>query len=202
MLDDRDERQREQREADERWLRERAGIDAAERLESWDRWIRGTLLAVLEFPPEVDARRRLLGQCAAEITVLAQQLRGRGWLLDGKALAAHVHALLAPIGKAQRAGKVGDFWPYFRAAVGRYVEANADSIQREAKRSGADESTVTMAAVLGGLSVLKVPPAESMTELLAARAAEIAESKRETLRDRQAKVRARQKADASQPRLF
>lgn len=178
-LDAREEGPREQREADERWLRERAGIDPAERLQSWDRWIRGVLSATLAWPSGADARARLLHQCAAEMTVLAKQLRGRGWLLDGKALAVHVSALLEPIGKAQRAGKVGDLWPYFRASVDRYVDANAERLQCEAKRTGADVGAQTIGAVLGGLSVLRSVEG-SMTELLADRAAEIGRAREET----------------------
>lgn len=200
LLDDRDDRHRDQEEADERWMRERGGIDPAERLQSWDRWIRATLAATLVWPDDANARDRLQRQCAAEMTVLAKQLRGRGWLLEGKELARHVHAVLAPIGKAQRAGKVDDFWPYFRAAVSRYVGANAEEIQQHARRTGADESARTLGAVLAGLPIV-----ESMTELLARRAVEVAEAKAETLRAKQARLRAKeaaQRAEDEQPRLF
>ncbi len=198
-LDERDERAQDEREADERWLRERAGVDPAERLQSWDRWIRATLKKTLVWPQKGEGRDRLLRQCAVEMTVLAKQLRGRGWLLDGEALAEHVRALLEPIGKAQKAGKVGDFWPYFRAAVSRYVGANAEELQQQAKRTGADEAAQSIGAILGGLSVLK--PA-SMTELLTARAGEVAQAKAETLRAKQARLRAAEKADATQRQLF
>lgn len=201
-LDERDAQAQAEREADERWLRERAGIDAAERLQSWDRWIRATLEKALVWPAKADARDRLLRQCAVEMTVLAKQLRGRGWLLDGEALAEHVRALLEPIGKAQKAGKVGDFWPYFRAAVSRYVGANAEEIQQQAKRTGADEAAQSIGAILGGLPALK--PA-SMTELLTARAVEVSHAKAETLREKQARLRAKERArrgDAQQGQLL
>jgi hypothetical protein len=200
LLDDRDDGKREEREAEERWLRERAGIDPAERLQSWDRWIRATLTAALVFPTERAARERLIGQCAAEMTELAKQLRGRGWLLDGKALAEHVQAVLQPIGKAQRAGKIGDFWPYFRTAVARYVGLNAEEIQQHARRVGAEEGARSVGAVLAGLRVT-----ESMTELLARRAEEVATAKAETLREKQARLRAKdaaRRAEQEQPRLF
>jgi hypothetical protein len=191
LLDGRDDHQRESTDAETLWLRERAGIDPAERLQSWDRWLKRRLVAALVWPEAPVARERLLGQCAAEMTVLAKQLRGRGWLLDGKALAAHVDAVLAPIGKAQRAGKVGDFWPYFRAAVSRYVGANAEEIQHFARRSGADEGAQSIGAILGGLPVAR---AASMVELLADRAAEVGAAKAETLRARQARLRAAEAA--------
>lgn len=193
-LEAREDRRREQRTADDLWLREGAGIDPAERLLSWDRWLAEKLATSLRWPAEPAARERLIRQCAAEITVLARQLRGRGWLLDGKALAAHVQALLEPIAKAQQAGKIGDFWPYFRAAVGRYVGSHAEEIQAHARRTGADESGLMIGAILSGLNILRPV---SMTELLTERAGEIASAKQETLRAKQAKLRAKsQAADA------
>lgn len=198
-LDTREDQRRAQDDADALWMLERAGIDPAKRLQSWDRWIRVVLAETLVWPKDDAGRHRLLGQCAAEMTVVAKQLRGRGWLLDGKALAAHVHAVLEPIGKAQRAGKVGDFWPYFRSSVARYVGANAEEIQREAKRTGADEGAQSIGAILGGLSILQ---AASMTELLATRAGEVAQARAETLREKQARLRAAEKADAAQRQLF
>ena len=44
-------------------------------------------------------------------------------MLDGKRLAARLEGVLDNIGAYQRAGKVADFWPYFRAGVDRYVGA-------------------------------------------------------------------------------
>ena len=180
LLTDREDRAREVREADERWLREGAGIDPAERLLSWDRWLVALLARTLQWPAEAGARERLMRQCAAEITVLAKQLRGRGWLLDGRALAGHVQAVLEPIAKAQQAGKVGDFWPYFRASVGRYVGSHAEESAAHARRTGANEGVQAIGALLGGLAVLRQA---SMTELLSDRAGEIAAAKKETLRD-------------------
>lgn len=187
-----------QREADARWV-EGAGIEPAERLLSWDRWLVGLLAKTLEWPSDEAARARLMRQCAAEITVLARQLRGRGWLLDGKALAAHVQAVLKPVAMAQKAGKVADFWPYFKASVGRYVDSHAEEIQAYARRTGRDEAGQSIGAILGGLSIVKEV---SMTELLTARAAEIGTAKKETLRARQSRLRARADCDNSQLGLF
>ncbi|MBL9187882.1 MAG: hypothetical protein JNK23_10410 [Opitutaceae bacterium] len=201
-IDDQEARHAAAAEAEERWLRERAGIDPAERLASWDAWVRRVLAEALVWPADAARREKLLAQCAAEMTVLARQLRGRGWLLDGKVLAAHVQACLAPIAKAQRAGKVGDFWPYFRAAVSRYVGANAEEIQQQAKRTGADEGAQSIGALLGGLRVLRGDGALSMVELLTTRAGEVAVAKTESLREKQARVRAARKADATQRQLW
>lgn len=200
-LDDREDRRRDDAEADRRWLTERGGIDPAERLQRWDAWLAQTLQKTLQWPANPAARARLVGQCSAEITTMVRHLAGRGWLLDGEALAGHVRAVLAPIAAAQKAGKIGDFYPYFRAAVSRYVGANAEEIQAEARRSGADEGARTVGEILSALRIRGA----SMTELLAQRSREIAEAKAETLRERQARARAKEaacKADAAQPRLF
>ena len=198
-LHDREAGGREQREADERWMIEGAGIEPAERLLLWDRWLVGLLAKSLQWPAEVGARERLIRQCAAEITTLARQLRGRGWLLDGKALAGHVQALLEPVAKAQQAGKVGDFWPYFRAAVSRYVGNHSDEIAAHARRTGSNEGAQAIGALLGGLAVVRQA---SMTELLTDRAAEIVSAKKETLRDRQQRLRAKASAPDSQLTLL
>lgn len=199
-LDDRDDRAHQLTEADNRWLRERGGVDPAERLERWDRWVKAALLKALVWPKDSAKRERLLGQCAAELTVMVRQLRGRGWLLDGDALAGHVRAAIEPVGKAQQQGKVGDFWPYFKAAVARYVGAHAEEIQTHARRTGGDEGTQTIGAVLAGVvGRLRGP---SMTELLAQRDAEVAQAK--TLREQVAAKRREQacKAAADQAQLF
>lgn len=192
VLDQREERLTQQDQADDLWLRERAGVDPEERRRSWRRWLRKELEKTLQWPSQAAARDRLIGQCIAELTTLARQLRGRGWLLDGAALAGHVRELLAPVAKAQRAGKVGDFWPYFRVAVRRYVETHADEIAAQARRSGADEAIQTMAGALAALGLGKAPQkAPSLTELVTDRAAEIAAQKASN-----------QAADAVQQRLF
>lgn len=169
QVDARAETAAAQAEADDRWLRERAGIDPEERRASWRRWLRKELEKALQWPSNPAARARLLGQCAAEMTVMARQLRGRGWLLDGAALAVHVRACLAPIGEAQRDGKVRDFYPYFCASVSRYVGANAEEIQAHARRTGADEAAQSMAAALSALGLSRSAAAQgpSMVELLA-----------------------------------
>lgn len=178
QLEVREDRKTEEDRVDDLWLKERAGVDPDERRASWRRWLRKELERTLQWPGDQAARERLIGQCASEITVLARQLRGRGWLLDGAALAVHVRALLAPIAKAQRAGKVRDFWPYFCEAVSRYVGANAEEIQAHARRTGTDEAATSMASAMAALGLVKAAAkASSMTELLADRDAEIRREK-------------------------
>ena len=192
-LDGREDRQRDGVEADLRWMKERGGIDPAERLAKWDAWLIATLSKSIAWPSDATKRARLLGQCAAEITVMVRQLRGRGWLLDGDTLAEHVRACIEPIGACQRAGKVGDFWPYFRSAVRRYVGAQAEDLQALARRTGADESTQAMGSLLNGLGLGTAKArGPSMTELIATRSVEIKEAK--TLREKQAAARRQQRA--------
>lgn len=179
-LVDREDRAEDEAAAEDLWLRERAGIDPEERRESWRRWLRKELETRLQWPSDEAAKARLIGQSMAELTTLARQLRGRGWLLDGKALAVHVRELLEPVGKAQRAGKVGDFWPYFRAAVRTYVGAHAEEIQAHARRTAADVGTTSFADALAGLGIGKgsAPRGPSMTEIVADRGDQIEARKR------------------------
>jgi len=179
IADTRDERAQQEAEADDRWLRERGGIDPEERRASFYRWVRGLLLKTFTWPTDDARREKLLGQCASELTIMVRQLRGRGWLLDGETLAGEVKACLTPIGAYQRAGKIDDFWPYFRAGVRRYVEANADRIQAVARSTRADEATQTMADVMAGLGLDRIarPAPVSMTELVNDHAAVIVATK-------------------------
>jgi hypothetical protein len=169
ILADREQRAQDEAAADERWL-VAAGVDPVERLQLWDRWVRAKLLELLTWPEDEAKRKRMVSQFAEELTALAKQLRGRGWLLDSRELAVHVRAILEPVGRAQRAGKVSDSWSYFCAAVRRYVDANADAIQAHARRTGGEESGQTIGAILGGLSVVR---RMSMTELLTTREGQI-----------------------------
>lgn len=189
-LDDRAGRRTNEDAADDLWLQERAGIDPAVRRAAWRHWLRKTLESSLQWPKDPAAKARLIGQCAEELTVLARQLRGRGWLLDGKALAEHVRALLEPIGKVQRAGKVRDFWPYFCETVTRYVGAHAEEIQAHARRTGADESAQTMAGALASLGLGKAAKrSQSLTEAIAERDAEVRREKVAKLAAERAQLR-------------
>jgi hypothetical protein len=192
VIETREDGRQDSDAADDRWLATTAGVDPEERREKWRRWLRRELERSLQWPKNEAARDRLIGQCAGEITVLARQLRGRGWLLEGTALAVHVRALLAPIAKAQKAGKVRDFWPYFGEAVSRYVGANAEEIQAHARRTGAEEGAQTMAGALAAFGLGgTAKKAASLTEIVAERDAQIRKEKA-----------AKAAADAAQMRLL
>lgn len=163
------DRAQNESEAEDRWLRERAGIEPEERRAKFQAWVKAQIRKTFNLPGDEVRREKLVGQCANEITIMVRQLRGRGWLLDGEALAAEVTACLTPIGSYQRTGKVDDFWPYFRAGVRRYVGQNAERIQALARRTGADLADQSMGAIIASLGVNQIakPAPISMTELVA-----------------------------------
>ncbi len=152
-----------------RFLSERAGVDRKERLAAWREWAAKKLIADFSLPEDPAARARLVGQCTAELERLVRALFDRGWLIEGKRLAQVVSDCLAPIAEAQRGGKIADFYPYFRAAVRRYVGAHAEEIQRAARRDGADAASAFHGGLAIALGMLRGPQAPSITEVIAAR---------------------------------
>lgn len=168
------------------------------RLMAFDRWARSELAERLDWGWAGAQRDRRIEQCRLHLERVVIELWRRGWMLDGKALAARIVALLDAVGAYQRAGKVRDFWPYFSASVDRYVGANAEEIQLQARSLGAQMGSI--------LSVLKrAPEAPSLPELAAQRADEIARAKEATLREKIARQRAKNracKADAEQSQLL
>lgn len=171
-----------------------ANADPVERLIAFDKWACMQLEKRLLWQCSDDAKAKRIFQCRVELEHMLTQLFSRGWLLDGPRLARHINAVLDAVGSAQRAGKVVDFWPYFKVSVSRYVGANAEDLQAESKRAGN-----VMAGLLGSLGVQRQG---SIVELVAQRRSEIHEEK--TLREKLAKKRASDRAHATsaQPELF
>ena len=165
------------------------------RLLAFDRWVRLELETRLDWAWAGAQRERRIEQCRIQLERIVLDLWRRGWMLDGKALAARIVGVLDTIGAYQRAGKVADFWPYFVASVNRYVGANAEEIQDQARSIGAQ---------MGGLMALLKKPTEGPTlpELAAQRADEITKAKEETLRTKLARQRAKNAADAAQGSLL
>ena len=159
-----------------------------ERLIAFDHWVCEQLEKRLVWTQGDATKERRIFQCRVELEHMLTQLYSRGWLLDGKRLANHVTTVLDAVGKAQRAGQVKDFWPYFKAAVSRYVGANSEEIQAESRRAGN-----MMGNLLGALGVTR---GGTMTELIATRRSEIVEEK--TLREKLATARKSSKRDNSQ----
>ncbi|MBI5770788.1 MAG: hypothetical protein HZA93_23630 [Verrucomicrobia bacterium] len=180
------------------WLNR--GAPPEVRLLKFDAWVRGQLATRLDWTWAGAAKEKRIEQCRVYLERLVLDLWRRGWMLDGKRLAAHLEGVLDNIGAYQRAGKVADFWPYFRACVDRYVGANAEEIQYEARTVGAQ-----MGQLISALGIGRSGDGSSLPELVAQRAAEVGKAKAETLREKLARQREREaarKADATQPRLL
>lgn len=168
------------------------------RLQAFDRWVRRELAERLDWAWAGSQREKRLEQCRLYLERIVLDLWRRGWLLDGRALAQRLRGVLEVVGAQQRAGKVRAFWPYFRATVDRYVGVNSEEIQEEARRVGAHVGQLLS-------DLLKKSSArasgDTLPELLARRAGEVAEAKAETLRARASRLRRQEKAAKAQPEL-
>lgn len=177
-------------------------LPAAERLQRFDRWLRAKLAERLDWSWAGDeaaqARRREQARVYLERLVLG--LWRRGWLLDGSKLAARILDPLDKIAKYQKDGAIHEFWPYFCATVDRYVGANSEEIQDEARRVGS-----TIGQIVGQLGLNKPQNAATLPELLARRASEVEDTRNVSLREKQAALRRKEAEKAElerQPRLF
>lgn len=161
---------------------------AAARLLKFDRWVRGRLESTIDWSWAGTGKARRIEQCRVELEGLVLELWRRGWMLDGTRLAARIDAALADIAKAQRAGRVREFWPFYKAVVARFVGVHAEEIKDEAMSAGV--------AVADVFAMLK-KKAPALPELLAQRRGEIREAQAEARRKE-----SRAKAAASEPQLF
>lgn len=155
------------------FLRQAGDIDRRQALRRW-RAEAAELLAstFTHWAADPTRRQRQIGQCIAELEALARALFDRGWLLRHETLMATVRQAIAPVAAAQAAGKIGDFYPYFKASVRRYVPVNADDIQKTARREGAQPAGDLMAALSGLLTARQVSPVEAIGERHAERVQE------------------------------
>lgn len=194
-----DEHQERQKQAAELALRDRAALvwlhgehPPEVRLPSFDAWVRRQLDRRLEWGWAGALKAKRLEQCRLVLHKLVAGLWARGWHLDGKRLADRITGLLDAVGKAQREGKVRAFWPYFNAAVERFVGQNAEELKEEAMGAG-----MHVGQIFERLTARR-PGAPAIPELIAQR-------DQETLREKLAKERAkatREAADAAQGKLF
>lgn len=160
---------REEEEAREaHFLQQSAGIDRTAAIRRWRARCRATLLRDLAWPGDTTRRDRLVARCVNDLEIIARHVYQRGWLLKEERLGELVKDCIRPIAAAQRAGKVRELYPYFKAAVERYVGMNAEEIQQAAKRSGADVAT-SMEALVAGLGRVIGTPAPTITEMLVER---------------------------------
>ena len=169
MALDRQFQLREKRVAGEAYyLQQTAGIDRREALRAWREAAAKLLGDTFRHWATDPARRaRQIGQCISELETMAEQLHDRGWLLSHDRLVALAAKAIAPVAAAQAAGKIGDFWPYFRAAARRFVPVNAEEIQQAARRDGADTTRTAgdvLAALAGALTAREASPVEAVGE--------------------------------------
>lgn len=179
------------------WLNQ--GVSPEARLLAFDRWVRVQLLNRLDWGWAGDFREKRIEQCQVYLERIVLDLWRRGWLLDGSRLAAHLVKALDTMGNYQRGGHVREFWPYFKACVDRYVGGNAEELRSEAMAAGTH-----IGQLFTAMGIDRKPAKVSMPELVAQRAAEIAQAKEESLRVKLARQRARNaacKADAGQQQL-
>lgn len=175
------------------WLNH--GVDPAVRLLKFDAWVTRELATRLDWSWAGAAKEKRVQQCRVYLERLVLDLWRRGWMLDGHRLAAHLQKVLDSIGAYQRAGRVQEFWPYFRACVDRYVGANAEELRAEAMQAG-----VHMNQILSALTARR-PAAPFLPELVAQRADEVSKARGPSLRSRLSQAR-RELSATEQPRLF
>lgn len=170
------------------------------RLLKFDAWVGRQLAKRLDWTWAGDGKAKRIEQCRVYLERLVLEMWRRGWMLDGKRLAAHIEKVLDAVGAYQRAGKVQEFWPYFRACVDRYVGGNAEEIRAEAMRIGCHAGQL-----LTALGVNRPASGPSLPELVAQRADEVTKAKDATLREKLARQRQREaarKGDATQRNLL
>jgi len=168
------DREYQRREADEdreaHYYRTAHGINRAAAIRRFRGRCKATLLRDLTWPADPVRRANLVDKCARELETIARHVYARGWLLQEERLGQLVRSCLESVAVAQRAGKIREFWPYYRRAVWAFVGVHAEEIQALAKRDGADVAS-SMESLVAGLAIpgLARPVAPSMTEILAER---------------------------------
>ncbi len=155
----------------------------------FDGWLRGQLARRLQWPDDPAKAAKLRGQIEAMVETMLTHFYGRGWLLDGKRLAAHVEAVISEIGAAQRAGRVRELYPFARKVLTTYTGAHAEEIQREAQIE-AGRATVFGRALSLATAQLRAPGIVETAAL----------NKSERVRERLARARAAQARGAAEAR--
>ncbi len=192
FLDHRDDRLARARDLERRdaamraWLQN--GTSPAARLLRFDGWVRLELAARIDWAWAGELKARRIEQCRIELENLVVALDRRGWQLDGRRLAGHITDALDDVAKAQREGRVRDFWPFFKSVVDRYVGINSEEIQQEAMSVGVAAGQIFQ-------QLVKRVPADPALPAL------VAQRRQETLAEqlrRQRALEARQQADKAQ----
>lgn len=168
-----------------------------ERLNRFDKWLTAKLAEILDWSWAGDAvaQGRRLHQARVYVERVVMDLWRRGWLLDGHRLAARIIDPLQRIAKYQKANAIREFWPYFCGMIDRYVGANAEEIQAEARSVGA-----TVGQIMGDIRAALAPKGPTLPELLVRRIGEVAEAKEQTLREQLAALRRREALEREEER--
>ena len=173
------------------WLNN--GIEPETRLLKFDAWARQELTLRIDWAWAGSSRPHRIEQCRLMLERLVLDLWRRGWMLDGHRLAKHITACLDDIAAAQKAGRVKEFWPFFKSVVNRYVGTNAEELKIEAMQAGSHASQVISAIGIKGGQVSPTLP-----DLIVQR-------HQETLREKLGRKRRQEAAKAaleSTPQLF
>lgn len=176
------------------WLHQ--GLAPEIRLIRFDAWAYKTLDAKLDWAWAGGAKEKRIQQCRIYLERIVLDLWRRGWLLDGRRLAAHIERALDQVAAYQRKGAISSFWPYFQACISRYVGANAEEIREEAMRAGSH-----MSQALTALGIRASARQATLPELIAQRTQEIRDEKQATLRSRIASAKKNASADNQQELL-
>lgn len=164
----------------------------AERLLAFDRWCRRQLLARIDWTWAGAAKVKRVEQCRIQLETLAKGLWARGWLLDGAKLGKVVIAALDDVAKAQREGRVKNFWTFYASVVARHIGLHAEELNDAAKAAGAHAGQVFEALTR------HLPTQAALTQLVGERSQETLRAKVATQR----KKEARKTADAGQQQLL
>lgn len=169
------------------------------RLLAFDGWVRKELAARLKWPGTPAAQSRQIEQCRILVERLVLDLWRRGWMLDGKRLAAHITGALDAVAKAQAKGGVRDLYAYLRRSLDSYVGVNAEEIQIEARRHASGHIGTLAADILTAYGIGTVG-GPTIPELVAQRRAEIDQAKtlREALQEARRKTPCKASADGQQ----
>ncbi len=157
----------------------------AERLVRFETWLRGQLLARLEWPKDERQRLKQVGQCQKFVSGFLCDLNRRGWLFDGPILARIIVEKLDTIATRQKAGQIDDLWIYLRSVWSNYADAAAEKLHAEAMSAG-----FHISKIVAGI--------KTIPEATAERTAQITAEKLSKAR----RLQAQKKAVADQQQLF
>ena len=144
----------------------------AERLVAFERWLYREMAQRLEWPEDRAAREKQIGQCRSFVMGAVGDLERHGFLFQPRELAILIREKLDAIGRLQKAGKVENLYPYFRAVWQTWVRCEADQLRERAKLCGAHIDSV-MANMLRGVILPPVSIPEIVSQSLREQAAAV-----------------------------